>query len=250
MPGLIAADVWMALVTTGSVWVWSGRVVRSRLALALVVTGRLRALTMPVVTVPARPSGLPTAMTGSPTARSSESPTAIGVGRWVVGDRDDGEVGRGSVPRISACRCGRRTVVTVSFCRAGTTWLFVSTCPVLSMTTPDPCPPPWLVVAVMLTTLGETRMPWRSSRVRWPLPCMTGAEALLPRWRGRGGGGRGLVSLFPVFAAATVPPEARRAASTATAMSWPTPRLAAWVPAPGAGWPSGLGGPVGEGVAP
>ena len=37
---------------------------------AAVVTGRLRALTMPVVTVPARPSGLPIAMTGSPTLRS------------------------------------------------------------------------------------------------------------------------------------------------------------------------------------
>ena len=42
-------------------------------------TGRLRALTIPVVTVPARPSGLPTAMTGWPTTRASESPMLTGV---------------------------------------------------------------------------------------------------------------------------------------------------------------------------
>ena len=55
------------------------RAVARRSLSASVVTGRLSALTMPVVTVPARPSGLPTAMTGSPTAILSELPMAIGV---------------------------------------------------------------------------------------------------------------------------------------------------------------------------
>ena len=76
--GVDRGEVWIALVTTG---------VRRLLLLAepaarssrRCVTGRSRALTMPVVTVPARPSGLPMAMTGSPTLILSESPRAIGV---------------------------------------------------------------------------------------------------------------------------------------------------------------------------
>ena len=70
---------------------------------ASVVTGRLRALTMPVVTVPARPSGLPTAMTGSPTAIVSESPMATGVrslGAFLTGMTARSV--EGSVPRTSA----------------------------------------------------------------------------------------------------------------------------------------------------
>ena len=59
---------------------------------------------MPVVTVPARPSGLPIAMTGSPTLRSSESPMAIGLrSLGGAGEGDDGEVGAdGSVPATVA----------------------------------------------------------------------------------------------------------------------------------------------------
>src|SRR5450759_4234764 len=77
LPGLIAALVWIALVTTGSpedccccpkgsLGCWSD-----------VLTGLLRALTMPVVTVPARHKGLPTAITGSPTVRALASPSAM-----------------------------------------------------------------------------------------------------------------------------------------------------------------------------
>ena len=64
--------------------------------LRVVVTGRFSALTMPVVTVPARPSGLPTAITGSPTLSVSASPARIGgeVGGGVV-ELDDGQVGGG-----------------------------------------------------------------------------------------------------------------------------------------------------------
>jgi hypothetical protein len=45
---------------------------------SVVVPGRFRALMMPVVTVPARPRGLPTAMTWSPTLRVFASPRAMG----------------------------------------------------------------------------------------------------------------------------------------------------------------------------
>ena len=65
LPGLIAASTWIAFVTTGSPRPGDP-----------VDTGRSTADTMPVVAVLSRPSGLPTAMTGSPTATSSESPNA------------------------------------------------------------------------------------------------------------------------------------------------------------------------------
>ena len=42
-------------------------------------TGRFSELTIPVVTVPSRPSGEPTATTFWPTRRSADRPTAIGV---------------------------------------------------------------------------------------------------------------------------------------------------------------------------
>src|ERR1035437_4993001 len=81
LPGLIAALVWIALVTTGSEDWAVGSVDWS-----VVVTGRFRALTMPVVTVPARPRGLPTAMTWSPTLMVLASPRAMALrslGAWV-----------------------------------------------------------------------------------------------------------------------------------------------------------------------
>ena len=58
LPGLIGASVWMALMYA---------VGASASLLSLTTTGRFRAETMPSVTVPARPSGEPTAITGSPT---------------------------------------------------------------------------------------------------------------------------------------------------------------------------------------
>src|ERR1700753_1823672 len=45
----------------------------------VVDTGRLSALTIPVVTVPDRPSGEPTAITGWPTCRLADDPMLIGV---------------------------------------------------------------------------------------------------------------------------------------------------------------------------
>src|ERR1700679_4368042 len=45
----------------------------------VVETGRLSALTIPVVTVPDRPSGEPTAITGWPTRRLADDPRLTGV---------------------------------------------------------------------------------------------------------------------------------------------------------------------------
>ena len=74
----MAADVWIALVTTGSDRVcprlnWSLPSVS-----AAVVTGRLSALTMPVVTVPAG-RGVADRHDRPPTTRPSRSPIATGV---------------------------------------------------------------------------------------------------------------------------------------------------------------------------
>lgn len=68
LPGLIAASVWIALMNAAS-------------SSPPADTGRLSALTMPVVTVPASPSGAPTATTGSrrDDDRASESPSSSGV---------------------------------------------------------------------------------------------------------------------------------------------------------------------------
>src|SRR6478736_292691 len=63
LPWLIAASVWIA----PSIGVLSGEVI-----------SRLSALTMPVVTVPSRPNGLPIATTPSPTERLVESASVSG----------------------------------------------------------------------------------------------------------------------------------------------------------------------------
>ena len=78
LPGLIAASVWMALMKEDSLP-------------SPGVTGRLSALTMPVVTVWSRPSGAPTAMTWSPTTTLSDAPSVRGF-RSVRFDLEHGEV--------------------------------------------------------------------------------------------------------------------------------------------------------------
>ena len=109
---------------------------------------------MPVVTVLARPSGLPTAMTGSPTVTFEESPSADGLrssgasfslmtARSVVG----------SVPTIVASN--RRPSVSVT-CTSpyapATTWLLVTMWPSSSMMTPEPWAPPPLPSLIWMAT--------------------------------------------------------------------------------------------------
>ena len=68
LPGLIAASVWMA-----------GYVVLLPSLSEPTSTGRLSALTMPLVTVDSRPNGEPIATTPSPTLRSLDLPMVAGV---------------------------------------------------------------------------------------------------------------------------------------------------------------------------
>ena len=66
LPGLIAASVWIALMK--DCWLPSPPG----------LTGRLRALTMPLVTLDSSPSGAPTAITWSPTTTSLDEPITSG----------------------------------------------------------------------------------------------------------------------------------------------------------------------------
>jgi hypothetical protein len=64
LPGLIAASVWIASIKLSAFN-------------EPVVTGRFRAETIPLVTVPDKPRGEPKAITGSPIERVDEFPIAI-----------------------------------------------------------------------------------------------------------------------------------------------------------------------------
>ncbi len=117
LPGLIAASIWIALVTTC--------VLPSS---PDAETGRSTADTMPVVAVFARPSGLPTARTASPTVTSSDVPNDAGFRS--SGGSFSSTTARsvvGSVPTIVASyrRPSDSVTCTVSFCAPDTTWLFV-----------------------------------------------------------------------------------------------------------------------------
>src|SRR6202453_5429155 len=68
LPGVIAAPV--SVAASPVFWLPDSPVVD---------TGRFRLLTIPVVTVPARPSGDPIATTDWPTCRSDEEPMEMGV---------------------------------------------------------------------------------------------------------------------------------------------------------------------------
>ena len=84
LPGLIAALVWMALVTTTPDEESYDPNTSSESSRLMVVTGRLRALMMPVVTDPDSPSGLPTAMTGAPTVSLLELANLPGTGQTTL----------------------------------------------------------------------------------------------------------------------------------------------------------------------
>src|SRR6266567_1873063 len=139
LPGLIAASVWIA-----------SEIVDCRSLLR----SRCTALTMPAVTVPSRPSGLPMARTVSPTwtsalganvaAVSPETPAALTTARSLAA----------SVPTIVAVAVlpSENVSRTVLPRAVATTWLLVSTYPSAVNTTPDPSAEPVLID----TTLGWT----------------------------------------------------------------------------------------------
>src|SRR5699024_8895115 len=147
LPGLIAASTWIALVIVAS----------ERSDSSLAITGRSRAEMIPVVTVESSPSGLPTAMTGSPTSRLSELPSVPGVrlsGASLICTTARSVVG--SAPTTSAWYNRPSTIMICSFSAPAMTWLFVRIRPSSSMTTPEPAPAPFAPVTWIATTAGRT----------------------------------------------------------------------------------------------
>src|SRR4051794_22439220 len=119
-------------------------------------------MTTPVVVVLDRPSGLPIAMTGSPTRTWEESANVAGTrsfgGCWMA---ITARSVAGAVPTTVALyvRPSARTteMVVPEPAPAATTWLLVSTRPAVSRTTPDPWPPlPSAAWTRTETTLGFT----------------------------------------------------------------------------------------------
>ena len=137
------------------VWTTSGRVAPGPPASDGSVTVRPTAETMPFVTLPVRPSGLPMASTMSPTASLLESPK-------VAGCRSGG----GALTVITARSSGAYTPFSVAgtgvglpasrtwnVAAASTTCALVTMLPSVSRITPDPSPRS----VVICTTDGSTR---------------------------------------------------------------------------------------------
>ena len=128
MPGLIAASVWIA----PSIVKPSGA-----------VSSRCSALTMPLVTVPSSPNGLPIATTRSPISSDSDEPSSTGVtplgmlSSSSTATSDDASAPTTLAPTSSPL--GNRTVTLVAL---STTCWFVSTWPSSSITKPLPVAPP------------------------------------------------------------------------------------------------------------
>ena len=184
------------------------------------VTGRFSALTTPVVVVLDRPSGFPIAITGSPTLTCEESAKVAGTrsrgGCWTARTARSVE---GSVPTIVALyvRPSWRTteIVAPEPAPAATTWLLVSTRPVVSRTTPEPSSPlPSAVCTRTETTLGFTAAAVATQFGAVVLPLTSGAlcdaEADVEEVAASAG-------LPKALRAPTVPRLARIAAPAATA---------------------------------
>ncbi len=117
---MIAASVWMALN--------SG--LRPPPASAGTSTVRFNALTMPVVTVPDKPSGEPMATTGSPTTRSRDWPSTAGSSGWSLSMRNTARSVIGSRPTMRAGTPrpsvpSNVTAMSPPSAAGATTWLLV-----------------------------------------------------------------------------------------------------------------------------
>src|SRR5918994_1173505 len=160
LPGLMAASVWMASMTASvaplgsSPWSPKGE---SR-GVSCSVIDRLSALTMPALTDPSRPRGLPMASTVSPTCRSALLPRVASLRPLTFCAWMTARSVAGSRPRISASARDPSENVTERppSSPAAATWLLVRIWPSELMTTPDPRPVPWSESKVIDTTLGKT----------------------------------------------------------------------------------------------
>ncbi len=122
LPGLMGASVWM------------------KSSKGPAPMSRPRAETMPLVTLPPRPKGLPAASTHCPTRRFAETPseTAESGARGVIRSRAMSV--NSSTPTTRAGYSLPSWVVTVTRVALPTTCPFVTTMPCGSMMKPDPAP--------------------------------------------------------------------------------------------------------------
>src|ERR1044071_7434784 len=100
-------------------------------------TERPNADTTPVVTVPERPNGLPTATTLSPIIRSDESPIGAAV-RFLESTFNTATSLSGSTPSSFAATWVPSLKLTVMRDAPSTTWLLVTMTPSLDQTKPEP----------------------------------------------------------------------------------------------------------------
>ena len=103
---------------------------------------RPRADTMPAVTVPPSPKGLPTAITQSPTLTASESPNSAKGSASSTGMESRARSVFSSVPRSSASNWRPSCRVTVISSASRTTWWLVTMSPLASTTKPEPTEAP------------------------------------------------------------------------------------------------------------
>src|SRR5512132_2238525 len=120
LPGLIGASVWI---------IGSSEMPGS---------SRFIPLTIPRVIVWSSPIGLPIATTSSPTFTPAESPRRADGSGFPVSARSRAMSSTGSRPTTRAGTRTPESSVTDSDAAPSTTWALVSTCPSLSMITPEP----------------------------------------------------------------------------------------------------------------
>src|SRR5664279_1043134 len=157
LPGLMAASVWMSLITVSWLVPWPGSCCccGCRCWSELVRTGRLRAETMPEVTVADRPSGDPTATTPCPIFRSADVPRVAGVSPETPPAVITARSSVGSAPTTVAAAVVPSLNCTFRLVAPSMTWLLVRMRPPTDRMTPDPSPALLDEVDRIDTTVGS-----------------------------------------------------------------------------------------------
>ncbi|CAM5681654.1 hypothetical protein SGLAM104S_10683 [Streptomyces glaucescens] len=132
------------------------------------VTSRSSAETMPLVTVPVRPSGEPMATTWSPTRTAEESPRVAAGSPEAFSSWIRARSLPLSVPTVRAVYSLPSLVVTVIREAPETTWLLVMISPSPVMITPEPVEVPAPEVALISTMLGPTASATPATVPFWP----------------------------------------------------------------------------------
>src|SRR4029453_18841045 len=179
LPGVMAASVWITLIeiepslALGWLWPppgganwkpwsppWESSVPSFGAAEEATLMVRFSVETIPSVTVPVRPSGEPIATAVSPTLIFEESPSVAGTKPEVLSTLITARSESGSVPTTLALRTfpslARTSMEGLDVAPSSvTTWVLVRMWPWSSIMMPDPVPPSFPLVALMVTTLGD-----------------------------------------------------------------------------------------------